>query len=164
MTFGEKLKKLRTQNNITQEELADKLYVTRTAVSKWENDRGFPGIDSLKQLSALFGVTIDELISDEDVENSKLLDEKRAKAFRLPAATCLALTFAFAFLTGFVNVWCSVPCVLSTAGFIVCALLSKPAYKRRMQRENAAAYIVSRVAIAAIFLLAAVTLFIELFA
>lgn len=52
MTFGEKLKSLRQQNDMTQDELAERLYVTRTAVSKWENDRGFPGIDSLKQISA----------------------------------------------------------------------------------------------------------------
>ena len=48
MTFGQKLKKLRTENNLTQEELAEALFVTRTAVSKWETDKGYPGIDSLK--------------------------------------------------------------------------------------------------------------------
>ena len=51
MTFGEKLKNLRGQNGITQDELAEKLYVTRTAVSKWENDRGLPTIDTMKQIA-----------------------------------------------------------------------------------------------------------------
>ena len=63
MTFGEKLKKLRTDKNLTQDELAEKIYVTRTAISKWETDKGYPSIDSLKQLSNLFEVSIDELIS-----------------------------------------------------------------------------------------------------
>lgn len=51
MTFGQKLKTLRTGRNMTQDDLARELFVTRTAVSKWENDRGYPGIDSLKEIS-----------------------------------------------------------------------------------------------------------------
>lgn len=163
MTFGEKLKKLRTTNNITQQELADRLYVTRTAVSKWENDRGYPSIDLLKDISRLFGVTLDELISDADAESSKILDEKRAKIFRVAALVAFALAVALIFLTAYVNVWCSVPAVALTAAFIVTALCSKPAYKRRAAKENLAGYVISRVAIAAIFLLATVTLFIRLF-
>lgn len=54
MTFGEKLKKLRIDNRLTQDELAEKIFVTRTAISKWENDKGYPSIDNLKQLSNLF--------------------------------------------------------------------------------------------------------------
>ena len=50
MTFGEKLKKLRNDNGLTQEQLADKIFVTRTAISKWETDKGFPSIDSLKAI------------------------------------------------------------------------------------------------------------------
>ena len=79
MTFGEKLKKLRSDNELTQDELAEKIFVTRTAISKWETDKGYPSIDSLKQLSNLFGVSIDELISDADVENKRLLDDKKSK-------------------------------------------------------------------------------------
>ena len=60
MTFGEKIKSLREQNGITQDELAERLYVTRTAVSKWENDKGLPSIDTLKRIAELFGVTLDE--------------------------------------------------------------------------------------------------------
>ena len=78
MTFGQKLKKLRTDNMLTQEQLADKLFVTRTAVSKWETDRGFPSIDSLKAVADLFNVRIDDLVSEDDIENKKLADEKRA--------------------------------------------------------------------------------------
>ena len=63
MTFGEKLKKLRRENNFTQDELAEKIFVTRTAISKWETDKGYPSIESLKQLSNLFHISIDELIS-----------------------------------------------------------------------------------------------------
>ena len=81
MKFSDKLKKLRKENNLTQDELADKLFVTRTAVSKWETDNGYPSIESLKLLSKLFHTTIDELISDEDIKNKKHLEDKIAKNF-----------------------------------------------------------------------------------
>lgn len=97
MTFGEKLKNLRGQNGITQDELAEKLYVTRTAVSKWENDRGLPTIDTMKQIAELFGVTLDELVSDDDVRSARLAEERAAKRFRIPALVCLAAAFASLF-------------------------------------------------------------------
>lgn len=67
MEFGEKIQKLRNQNNWTQEELAEKLYVSRTAVSKWESGKGYPNIDSLKDVAKLFNKTIDELLSSEEI-------------------------------------------------------------------------------------------------
>lgn len=63
MEFNERLQELRKQKGLTQEELAEALYVSRTAVSKWESGRGYPNIDSLKAISKYFSVTIDELLS-----------------------------------------------------------------------------------------------------
>lgn len=75
MEFSEKLQELRKSRSMTQEELAEALFVSRTAVSKWESGRGYPSIDSLKEISRFFFVTIDELIcSDEMItvaENDK---------------------------------------------------------------------------------------------
>ena len=65
MEFNEKLQELRKSKGLTQEELAEKLYVSRTAVSKWESGRGYPNIDSLKEISMFFSVSIDELLSSE---------------------------------------------------------------------------------------------------
>lgn len=65
MEFNEKLQELRRSKGLTQEELAEKLYVSRTAVSKWESGRGYPNIDSLKEISMFFSVSIDELLSSE---------------------------------------------------------------------------------------------------
>lgn len=65
MEFCEKLQQLRKSRNLTQEELAEALYVSRTAVSKWESGRGYPSIDSLKEISAFFSVSIDDLLSGE---------------------------------------------------------------------------------------------------
>lgn len=67
MTLGEKLKKLRTDKNLTQEELAEILFVSRTAISKWESGRGFPNIESLKAISKYFSVSLDELLSGEEL-------------------------------------------------------------------------------------------------
>jgi len=67
MTLGEKLKKLRADNGFTQEELAEKLYVTRTAISKWESNRGCPNIDTLKTISKFFSVSIDDLLSSNEL-------------------------------------------------------------------------------------------------
>ena len=65
MEFNEKLQELRRSKGLTQEELAEKLYVSRTAVSKWESGRGYPNIESLKEISTFFSVSIDELLSTE---------------------------------------------------------------------------------------------------
>ena len=65
MEFNEKLQELRKNKELTQEELAESLYVSRTAVSKWESGRGYPNIESLKEISKFFSVSIDELLSGE---------------------------------------------------------------------------------------------------
>ena len=79
MEFHEKLQELRKNAGMTQEELAKELYVSRTAVSKWESGKGYPSIDSLKEISRYFSMTIDELLSSEELitaaetENSRNL-------------------------------------------------------------------------------------------
>ena len=67
MEFHEKLQALRRQRGLTQEELAQALFVSRTAISKWESGRGYPSIDSLKAISGFFSVSIDALLSGEEV-------------------------------------------------------------------------------------------------
>lgn len=67
MDFNEKLQYLRKQKNLTQEELAEALYVSRTAISKWESGRGYPSIDSLKAISGFFSVSLDELLSSDEI-------------------------------------------------------------------------------------------------
>ena len=67
MELNEKLQELRKQKGLTQEELAEALYVSRTAISKWESGRGYPSIDSLKAISGFFSVTIDALLSGDEV-------------------------------------------------------------------------------------------------
>ena len=65
MELNEKLKELRNSRGLTQEELASALFVSRTAISKWESGRGNPSIDSLKEISSFFSITLDELLSGE---------------------------------------------------------------------------------------------------
>ena len=67
MEFNEKLQQLRKKNNLTQEQLAEQLFVSRTAVSKWESGKGYPNIESLKSISKLFSVSIDDLLSGDEL-------------------------------------------------------------------------------------------------
>ena len=77
MEFHEKLQELRKNRGLTQEELAEALYVSRTAISKWESGRGYPSIDSLKEISNYFSVSIDDLLSGEKL---LLIAEKENKS------------------------------------------------------------------------------------
>lgn len=77
MEFNEKLQSLRKNKGLTQEELAEVLFVSRTAISKWELGRGYPSIDSLKAIAKYFAVTIDELLSSGEVLNIAEEDNKQ---------------------------------------------------------------------------------------
>ena len=77
MEFNNKLQTLRKQAGLTQEELASQLYVSRTAISKWESGRGYPNIDSLKAIAKYFHVTVDQLISTDEALTVAQLDHHR---------------------------------------------------------------------------------------
>ena len=77
MELNEKLQELRKQKGLTQEELAEALYVSRTAISKWESGRGYPNIDSLKAIAKYFSVSIDELLSGEELLTVAEEDQKQ---------------------------------------------------------------------------------------
>ncbi|MBS7263171.1 MAG: helix-turn-helix transcriptional regulator [Eubacteriales bacterium] len=97
MEFNQKLQELRKSKELTQEELAEALFVSRTAVSKWESGRGYPSIDSLKELSRFFSVTIDELIGPDEIL-SAAENEKKTFADRYISLLCGALDILTAVL------------------------------------------------------------------
>jgi len=78
--FHEKLQELRKSRGLTQEELAEDLYVSRTAISKWESGRGYPNIDSLKEISKYFSVSIDDLLSGEKLLS--IAEEEKESSIR----------------------------------------------------------------------------------
>ena len=77
MEFHKKLQELRKHKGLTQEELAQVLFVSRTAISKWESGRGFPNIESLKAISKFFDVSVDELLSGEKILAIEEEEQKR---------------------------------------------------------------------------------------
>lgn len=77
MDFGMKLQSLRKEKGLSQEALAEKLHVSRQAVSKWESGAGYPEMDKLILISDLFGVTIDYLIKDS---HESVPDDQRAES------------------------------------------------------------------------------------
>ncbi len=99
MELNEKLQQLRKQRGLTQEELAEMLYVSRTAISKWESGRGYPSIDSLKAISKLFAISIDDLLSSEELMSIAETDQKeKTKTMRdliFGALDCMAAMMFF---------------------------------------------------------------------
>lgn len=86
------MQQLRKKKGLTQEQLAEKLYVSRTAISKWESGKGYPNIESLKSISKLFNVSIDQLLSGEELI-TLAEEDKRYSLDRI-----------FSFLYGFLDI------------------------------------------------------------
>ena len=83
MELNEKLQELRRKRGITQEELATAIFVSRTAVSKWESGRGYPNIDSLKAIAKYFSLRIDDLLSgDQIIDLAEENEKKKSSSFR----------------------------------------------------------------------------------
>jgi transcriptional regulator with XRE-family HTH domain len=87
MIFADKLKSERKNKGWSQEELAEKLFVSRQSVSKWESGQNYPSIEILINISDLFGLTIDELLrSDDELKKKVIKDSKQLAYPKLKAA------------------------------------------------------------------------------
>jgi transcriptional regulator with XRE-family HTH domain len=76
LTLGEKIKGFRTRAGLSQEQLAEKLCVSRQAITKWENDRGIPDINNLQSIANLFDVSIDSLVNNLEGTSNIVIKEE----------------------------------------------------------------------------------------
>lgn len=75
MKFHEKIKQERKKHNLSQEDLANKINISRQSISKWELEKGYPNIETLIELSELFDITVDELLKGDDFLKSKIVED-----------------------------------------------------------------------------------------
>ena len=163
MELSEKLVRLRKQSGMTQEELAAKIFVTRTAVSKWENGKGYPAIDSLKPLSSVYGVSLDELISDDDVIAAQNAKKRRSRIFYWCAVACLIAAALFAVTGAAVKVVCLfIPSAIAVAGYVTFGFLTNRSVSG-MSRAEFVRFIVCRAIVLAIVVAALITTFLQIF-
>ena len=82
MELGQRLKEYRSAAGMTQEELAEKMYVSRQTISSWENDKSYPDIHSLLMLSDLFGVTLDTFVKGDIEIMKEKVDQTDIRNFK----------------------------------------------------------------------------------
>lgn len=100
MEIGNKIKKYREHKKLSQEELADQVYVSRQTVSNWENNKYYPDINSLKLLSNIFDVSLDEFIKGDIEEMKKSLNENDLKKYNT-----LAIIYSLEFLVMLISAY-----------------------------------------------------------
>ena len=163
MELSEKLTKLRKEKGLTQEELAQMVYVTRTAVSKWENGKGYPATDSLILLSKVYGVSIDYLLSDDDVVAVRRVRERRARIFYWCAVAGLAVAALFAAVAAATNIaWFIIGSAAGVAAYVVFAFLTRPSLSG-LTRADFIEYVVCRVRVLLIVVGVLLTTFVNAF-
>ena len=82
MEIGKQIRKYRMEAKLSQDELADKIYVTRQTISNWENDRNYPDIRSLVLLSSVFGISLDILVKGDVKAMKEQIDEEDIRRFK----------------------------------------------------------------------------------
>lgn len=146
MAISKNIRRLREEHNFTQQQLADKLYVSRQTVCRWENGSRCPDLITAKKLAVEFNVSLDELISDEDIRNNNSgsgfkeynerikLQEYRKKVLdivEIIGGIFLALSILFSgYLHMRIPVWCTI------AGIVIvgAAILLNVVISRKLDR------------------------------
>ena len=82
MEIGKQIRKYRMEAKLSQDELADKIYVTRQTISNWENDRNYPDIRSLVLLSSVFGISLDILVKGDLETMKEQIDAEDIRKFK----------------------------------------------------------------------------------
>ena len=95
MSLGEKIREHRKQAGLSQEQLAEKLNVSRQAITKWETDKGIPDVTNLIAISDEFGVSLDELIKGDVAVKKKLIADGSAKKWHVLVIVYLIAIVAY---------------------------------------------------------------------
>lgn len=95
MDLGQKIRDQRKKAGLSQEQLAERLNVSRQAVTKWETNKGIPDIANLIAISEEFGLSLDELIKDDGVVKKKLIFDSDAKKWHILVIVYLAAIMAY---------------------------------------------------------------------
>ena len=110
MTLGERIKNYRQKTGLSQEQLAEKINVSRQAITKWENDSGIPDIDNLILLSKVMGISLDELVMGEkesdisDIKRSAINQRNRNRKLYLVAVISFSIAWFCWFIILLLNV------------------------------------------------------------
>ncbi len=150
MTFGEKLLELRKQNNFSQEELAEKIGVSRQAVSRWESGETMPDSPNLLIICNLFGVSADSLLRDEietQKQEAKPPEHKATKKNKLFVFYILALFGMSVFLYGIALSYLDIIYWIAGTIFLVTGIITSIAYfKGKLQNgEKDSFYLVASI-------------------
>lgn len=155
MTFGEKLFKLRKERGLSQEALAEQANTTRQAISKWENNQGFPETEKLMLLSNIFEVSIDSLLKDSESTGTQstdgyyvsrekaeswILHEKnfsRKVAIGIVLMICSGVPFSFLSKNTVAGLLCGAICVVTGLGIILATCLSDHDFEYKALKQNA---------------------------
>ncbi|WP_031556322.1 helix-turn-helix domain-containing protein [Lachnospira multipara] len=111
MEFGNRIKELRKAQNINQDELAEKLFVSRQTISNWENDKSYPDIQSVLLLSEIFNVSVDQLLKGDVEKMERIITEQTQ------ADINKMHTYAIGMLISIVALLISMPVLAYTTGF-----------------------------------------------
>lgn len=83
MKLSEKIKEIRKMQNLTQEQFAEKIFISRNAVAKWESDRGYPDIQNLITISEVFEISLDDLIKNDKKLKTKIILDSASKKWHI---------------------------------------------------------------------------------
>lgn len=89
MSLGEKIREQRKKAGLSQEQLAEKLNVSRQAITKWETDKGIPDVGNLIAISDEFGLSLDELVRGDVAVKKKIIADSSAKKWHIPVIAYL---------------------------------------------------------------------------
>lgn len=100
MSLGNQIREIRKRNNLTQEQFAQKFHVTRQTISNWENEKNYPDLSSLKEISNEYGISFDELFKGDE-KYIKTIDDTKKKMSRLQKALITSLIILSVLIVGF---------------------------------------------------------------
>ncbi|MBR2041365.1 MAG: helix-turn-helix transcriptional regulator [Oscillospiraceae bacterium] len=139
MEIGKQIKKYRTALGLSQDEFADKIFVTRQSVSNWENDKNYPDINSLVLMAEVFGISLDSLVKgDIEIMNEKIKKEDIEYLNKANRRLTLAFVWDFFMLVPMLKlfgIWGAVIFgIVFILGFIEAVKIEK--YKKQMDIQT----------------------------